>query len=197
VGTRADSFARYSIYTAMIYTRASLMYGALRDVMGDSAFSAFLHDYYARWALRHVDEAAMRASAERAHGRALGWFFDQWVHRVGLVDYALRDVRWERVAGGWVTRARLVRTSAYAHPMPVGVLTAEGWTVVRGEALPGSQALRIRTAGEPLEVRLDPFATTEAWSAPNYVFPRERRVVVPLRGSPLERRAAAARAGVP
>jgi len=197
VGTRADSFARYSIYTAMIYTRASLMYGALRDVMGDSAFSAFLHDYYARWALRHVDEAAMRASAERAHGRALGWFFDQWVHRVGLVDYALRDVRWERVAGGWVTRARLVRTGAYAHPMPVGVLTAEGWTVVRGEALPGSQALRIRTAGEPLEVRLDPFATTEAWSAPNYVFPRERRVVVPVRGSPLERPVAAARAGVP
>ena len=56
----------------MIYDRAKLMYGQLRDVMGDSAFHAFLHDYYNRWALKHVDERAMRASAERAYGHALG-----------------------------------------------------------------------------------------------------------------------------
>jgi len=197
IGTRADSFSRFAIYNSMIYTRASLMYGALRDVMGDTAFGAFLRDYYARWALRHVDEAAMRASAERAHGRPLGWFFDQWVHRVGLVDYALRDARWRREGGGWVTRARLVKTGAYHHPMPVGVRTASGWTVVRGAALAPVQEVRIRTAERPVEVRLDPFARTEAWAAPLYVFPRERRAALPLRGSPLERPAPAARAGVP
>jgi aminopeptidase N len=163
------------------------MYGSLRDVMGDTAFGAFLRDYYARWALRHVDERAMRVAAERAHGRPLGWFFEQWVHRVGLVDYALRDVRWRRDGSGWSTRARLVKTGAYFHPMPVGVRTAAGWTVVRGEALSPEQVLTVRTPGEPLEVRLDPFGTTEDWAAPDYVFPRERRVIVPVRGSPLER----------
>jgi len=190
VGLRADQFSQFAIYSAMIYSRAELMYGALHDVLGDSAFRAFLRDYYSRWALRHVDERAMRAAAERAYGKDLGWFFEQWVHGTGRIDYALRDVRTTTTGDGdaWVTEARLVKVGEYAHPMPVGVLTSRGWTVVRGEALPRTQHVRILTAEEPVEVRLDPFESTEAWYAPNYVFPRTRRSVNPLRVSPLQRR---------
>jgi hypothetical protein len=196
IGLRADQFSQFAIYNAMIYGRAEQMYSALHDVLGDSAFAAFLHDYYARWALRHVDERAMRASAERAYGggRELGWFFDQWVRRVGLIDYALRDVTVRREGGGWVTRARLEKVGDYFHPMPVGVLTPAGWTVVRGEALRAAQEIVVRTADEPVEVRLDPFESTEDWYAPNYVFPRSRRSMNPLRASPLERRPPATQA---
>ena len=185
IGLPGHEFANSATYSAMIYTRAELMYGALRDAMGDSAFTRFLHDYYDRWALRHVDERAMRAAAERAAGRDLGWFFDQWVHRVGTIDYALRDVRWRRERDGWVTQAQLVKLGAYAHPMPVGVLTAGGWTVTRGDVVAQRQELVVRTAQEPIEVRLDPFATTEDWFAPNYVFPKSRRPAVAPRPSPL------------
>jgi hypothetical protein len=188
IGLRADEFSQFAIYNAMIYGRAEQMYSALHDVLGDSAFVGFLHDYYDRWALRHVDELAMRTSAERAHGAELGWFFDQWVHRVGLIDYALRDVHVRREGRRWVTRARLEKVGDYFHPMPVGVLTSRGWTVVRGEPLRPTQEVVIRTAEEPVEVRLDPFESTEAWYAPNYVFPRSRRSMNPLRASPLERR---------
>jgi hypothetical protein len=175
VGLASADFSTMSVYSTMSYTRASQMYGALRDVVGDAAFVAFLRDYYARWAFRHVDEAAMRASAARAAGRDLGWFFDQWLRRTGTVDYALRDVRWRRVRAGWETRGSLQRAGAYRHPMPVGVLTADRWTVVRGDALRDGQTVTVRTAAEPVEVRLDPFGTTEAWTARWYVFPRERR----------------------
>ena len=48
----------------------------------------------------------MRASAERVSGMQLDWFFDEWVHRTGLVDYRLRDGKSEQVG-------------AYRHPMPV------------------------------------------------------------------------------
>jgi aminopeptidase N len=73
----------------MIYTRAKVMYGQLRDVLGDSTFRAFLRRYYDDWALKHVDERAMRSAAELVSGRDLGWFFDQWVHATGLMDYAV------------------------------------------------------------------------------------------------------------
>src|SRR6185503_15960163 len=76
IGTIAHEFRDFSTYNDMIYTRAEVMYSQLRDVLGDSAFVEFLHDYYARWALKHVDERAMRASAERVSGKDLGWFFD-------------------------------------------------------------------------------------------------------------------------
>lgn len=167
IGTRADRFRDFGTYNAMIYDRAEMMYGQLRDAIGDSAFSAFLQDYYARWALRHVDEVAMRASAERAAGRDLGWFFDQWVHRTGLIDYALVNTRTRRDGDAWVTRARVVRRGTYRHPMPVGVRTASGWTIARAEPTQDKQWVEVRTTEEPQEVRLDPHRTTEDWYRPN------------------------------
>ena len=167
LGTHASEFSEFAIYNSAVYTRAEIMYGALREVLGDSAFAAFLRDYYARWAFRHVDERAMRASAERVSGRDLRWFFDQWVHRVGNVDYALDDVDVERRAGGdWLTRVRVERHGDYVHPMPLGVRTRDGWTVVRldtGETV----RLDLPTAAEPLEVRLDPYETTYDWDRRN------------------------------
>jgi hypothetical protein len=169
IGRRADAFREFRIYNSMIYARAEQMYGALRDAVGDSAFTAFLHDYYGRWALKHVDELAMRRSAERAAGRDLGWFFDQWVHRTGLVDYALLGARTDREGKGFVTRARVERRGEYRHPMPVGVRTAAGWAVRRGDALLDVQTVEVRTDARPLEARLDPFGTTTDWYAPNDV----------------------------
>ena len=108
----------------------STEYGALRDVMGDSAFHRFLRGYYSRWAFKHVDETAMRSAAERVHGEDLRWFFDQWIHRTGLIDYAVRASESREVDGGWLTRVKVEKRGEYWHPVPVGVRTAAGWTML-------------------------------------------------------------------
>ena len=109
IGTSGKDFNEFFVYDEMVYDRASMMYGALRNVLGDSAFRAFLRDYYARWQFKHVDELAMRASAERVSERDLGWFFDEWVHHTGLVDYAIHG-------------DSAVKRGEYIHPMtPVQV----------------------------------------------------------------------------
>ncbi|HKG96022.1 MAG TPA: hypothetical protein VKA84_29180, partial [Gemmatimonadaceae bacterium] len=170
IATPADRFREYRVYTMVSSGRAQMMFGALRDVLGDSGFVAFLHDYYARWALRHVDERALRASAERAYGgRRLDWFFDQWLHRTGLLDYELRDVRTGRAEASWVTRVRVARVGEYRHPAPVGVRTSAGWTVVRADPLADDQEVVVRTDFRPLEVRLDPYLVTDDWYRPNDV----------------------------
>ena len=169
LGTRADEFNEFGIYNAAVYTRAEIMFGALREVLGDGAFRAFLRDYYARWAFKHVDERAIRASAERVSGADLGWFFDQWVHEVGNVDYALADVNVTRAASGaWLTRVRAERRGEYLHPMPVGVRTEDGWTTIRLDT-GGIQRTTLSTATRPLEVRLDPYQTTYDWDRRNDV----------------------------
>lgn len=167
IGTPGDRFNEFGIYNSMIYDRAAMMYDALRDVLGEEAWRAFLRGYYARWAFRHVDEAAMRAEAERAHGRDLGWFFAQWVHRTGLVDYALRGTDVRREGDQWVTRARVARVGRYAHPVAVGVRTADGWSSARADSLAPEQDVVVRTAGRPGEVRLDPMRTSPDWYQPN------------------------------
>jgi hypothetical protein len=171
IGTIAHEFRDFATYNDMIYNRAQVMYGQLRDAVGDSAFVVFLHDYYARWALKHVDERAMRGSAERASGRDLGWFFNQWVHHTGVMDYSLgRVTRTKDASGGWVTDASVRRRGEYSHLMFVGVRTGKGWTLGKVAAeKPDAQTVRIATPDEPLEVRLDPFHFSWDWNRRNDV----------------------------
>jgi hypothetical protein len=164
IGTMAAEFREFGIYNAMIYDRARAMYGHLRDVMGDDRFREFLHDYYARWALRHVDERAMRAAAERAYGGSLAWFFDQWVHGTGLLDYGLGFVSTTAAPGNrWVTRAEVIRYGELQHPMPVGVRTARGWTIVNAPFAPDLQMVEIVTDAPVIDVQLDPRHVTGDW----------------------------------
>ncbi len=167
-GRKAQDFREFAIYNAMIYSRGKQMYAQLRDVLGDTAFRAFLRDYYARWAFRHVDERAMRASAERVSGKDLDWFFDQWVHRTGMMDYALTDARiTPRVDGRWTTHVVVSRLGGFRHPMPVGVRTSRGWTIGRADAMQEASAVEFVTDERPLEVRLDPYHVTADWDRRN------------------------------
>ena len=170
IGTPAYDFRDFGTYNNMIYSRGELMYSQLRDVLGDSTFRAFFHDYYSRWALKHVDEWAMEASAERVSGRNLRWFFDQWVHHVGMVDYRLwRATTRQQSDGRWLTTAIVQRLGDYRHPMPVGVRTDTGWVIARGDASEDAQQVQIVTTQRPLEVRLDPYHTTYDWDRRNDV----------------------------
>jgi hypothetical protein len=163
IGTAAYDFSEFGIYNDMIYNRAKLMYGQLRDVMGDSAFLAFTHDYYNRWALKHVDERAMRASAERSWGHALGWFFEQWVHDTGITDYSLRGYTLNTDGQRWQANLTVDREGELRHPMPVGVKTSTGWSIVQADALRDAQTVSVTTNEKPAAVSLDPYHTTYDW----------------------------------
>ena len=163
VGTSAADFSEFGIYNEMIYGRAKLMYGQLRDVMGDSAFKAFLRDYYAMWALKHVDERAMKGAAERAYGHALSWFFEQWVHGTGLMDYSVEGQSTTGTNGAYRTSVRVVRRGALRHPMAVGVQTASGWTIGRADALVDDQVVVVETRDQPTRIELDPYHVTWDW----------------------------------
>ena len=171
VGTPSQDFNEFASYQAATYTTAEAMFAALRDAMGDSSFVRFHRVYFARWKFKHVDEPAMRRAAEDACGCELDWFFDQWVHRVGLLDYALGGVEERQIGSEWLTNVKILQRGDYAHPMPVGVRTDSGWTIVRGAPGARSQELLIRTSRRPLEVRLDPHQVTDDWDRRNDVEP--------------------------
>ena len=112
----------------MIYDRAKLMYSQLRDVMGDSAFLAFTHDYYTRWALKHVDELrdAHRGGARVSCTTSVG-SSTSGCTTPGLMDYSLdgvqRDHRWRalRDHGARASRGRAAASDAGGSAHGVGV----------------------------------------------------------------------------
>ena len=172
IGTRADLFRSFAAYDASVYDRGQSMYQTLHDLLGEETFQRFLREYYGMWQFRHVDRWAMQAVAERIGKQKLGWFFDQWLQQSGIIDYALRApvVRKEQLGGRsqWVVTAQLVKVGGYRHAMPVGVRTAAGWTVVRGNPLSDSQMVQFRLDQAPDALWLDPYGTTESPTARFY-----------------------------
>lgn len=169
IGVPAFQFSEFGIYNEMIYNRAKVMYGQLRELMGDSVFLRFTHDYYDRWAMKHVDELAMRGSAERAYGKPLDWFFRQWVHGSGLMDYAMGPYHVATDGSRYETVVQVERRGELRHPMPVGVLTDAGWTLGRADPLSDVQVVHIVTSQAPRRMQLDPFRATFDWDRRNDV----------------------------
>src|SRR5207302_130293 len=94
----SERYRDFTTYNEMVYAKAQLFYEQLRYVVGDAAMRQILRTYYARWRLKHVDEAAFRGVCEEVSKQDLDWLFAQWLHATPLIDYRLRKVERQRMA---------------------------------------------------------------------------------------------------
>ena len=115
--------------------------------------------------------------AERAWGRELGWFFDQWLGPYPQVDYAIADVRSTRIAGGrWRHEIDVIRDADRPLIEPVQLQVAERggqnhYLVWNGEAEPGAELLE-----QPLRARHTFVVATERKLDSVRLDPRRRLV---------------------
>jgi len=178
VTLQAERYAEMGIYSAMIYTKGSLVFWMLREMVGKQKMVQILHTYFERYKFRHVDQHAFQSVAEEVSGMDLDWFFGEWLHTMGVVDYALDGVTTRRDGDGWITDVHVARKGGLRMPVPIH-LEADGQardTVVPGDALNATH--RVRTAFEPKRVVLDPALVTMDWNALNNAWPTP-----PLSGS--------------
>jgi aminopeptidase N len=73
------------------YEKGGFVLHMLRSELGDSAFYRGVRDYYTRFRHANALTADLQAALERASGRRLGGFVDQWLQRPG---YAEVDILW-------------------------------------------------------------------------------------------------------
>src|SRR2546422_10351706 len=94
----SERFRDFATYNEMVYNKAQLFYEQLRYVVGDQTMRRILRAYYARWKLKHVDEAAFREGADQVSRQDLKWLFAQWPHWTPLVAYCLTHSARQRPA---------------------------------------------------------------------------------------------------
>jgi aminopeptidase N len=138
------------------YKKGAWTLHMLRGVVGDSAFWSGIRGYYRLYRNRNARTADLRRVMEESSGRDLGWFFDQWLTRGGML----------KVRGGWAwdERAKSVRLDLeqvqagepYRMPVEVAVETARGARTERIELGERRQAFTVAADGEPRAVTLDP-----------------------------------------
>jgi hypothetical protein len=153
IGWPSADFRDYATYGAMTYTKTSLVFRMLHWLIGDEAFRAGLRQYYADHRLQHVTETDLRAAMAAHHGERLDWFFDQWIHTTGTLDYAIAGLVTSQAADGrWVSRIEVVREGDIWMPVELRVNGAAQRLVSQERR----QTVTITTDTRPAEAVLDP-----------------------------------------
>jgi aminopeptidase N len=145
-------FTDPGVYSAMTYTKTSLIFRMLHWLMGDDAFRAALRQYYRDNDLQHVTEADLRAAMDAHYPGELGWFFDQWIHTTKQLDYGLGAVTATHAGDVWTTTVEILRAGDIWMPVDVKV----GEVVQRVDSRETRNVITIRTVERPSEVVLDP-----------------------------------------
>src|SRR5438093_107314 len=161
----SERFRDFVIYNEMIYAKAQLFYEELRYVVGDAVMRRILRTYFARWKLKHVDEAAFRAVGEEVSRRDLGWLFGQWLHATPLIDYRLQRVERRRLqGGGWRTTVTIERLGDGWMPVEIGDRDTI-YAVATGQA--AVERVGFTSARRPGRLMLDPRGRTHDWNMLN------------------------------
>jgi hypothetical protein len=84
-------------YNAAVYSRASMVLGTLKRVLGDSAFAEALKDFARRYRFRHPDGEDLLNSISSSTGVDLSGFSSQFVAGTARVDYAVTSLECSKV----------------------------------------------------------------------------------------------------
>jgi hypothetical protein len=153
IALASAAFRDFNVYNAMTYTKPSLVYRMLRDVLGEETFRHGLRLYYERNQLRHVREEDFRAAMEQASGQDLRWFFLQWIHTTATLDYRVGTVSTRQLSdGAWETTVEVVRDGDAYMPVTLRV----GTETRRLDSRAATQTVMVKTAAKPEDVVLDP-----------------------------------------
>jgi aminopeptidase N len=130
----------------------------LRGVVGDAAFWEGIRDYYREHRNGSARTADFRRVMERAAGRDLGWFFDEWLTRGGMLKVRTRW-SWDEAAAA--VRLEVEQTQpgpAYRMPVEVALRPAGNAAprVTTVELTEARQAFTLPADAAPAEVVLDP-----------------------------------------
>ena len=140
------------------YAKGAWVLHMLRGVVGDEAFRAGIREYYRLYRDKNATTADFRRVMEEASGKPLGWFFDEWLYRGGLLS----------VAGGWhwdgaakTLQLDLEQRQAgepFRMPIEVAIDVGDenGLRTERIELAERRQSIAIPLDHEPRSVVLDP-----------------------------------------
>jgi aminopeptidase N len=150
------------------YKKGSWTLHMLRGVVGDEAFWSGIREYYRLYRDKNARTADFRRVMEEASGRELGWFFDEWLTRGGML----------KVRGRWSWDERALRLdleqlqAAEPYRMPIEVaIEVAGEAERRTERIElgeRRQSFTIPLDRPPRSVALDPrdFVLMDAEVAP-------------------------------
>jgi aminopeptidase N len=128
------------------YKKGAWTLHMLRGVVGDEAFWSGIREYYRLYRDRNASTADFRRVMEEASGKDLGWFFDEWLTRGGMLKVRGRW-SWDK---GTLRLDLEQRQAAEPYRMPIDVAIE-----VAGEADRRTDRVELRERRQTFTIPLD------------------------------------------
>jgi aminopeptidase N len=153
-------FDTNDLFDRATYDKGNWVLSMLQTIVGDRDFFRGIEIYLRDNAWKNVDTAAFQRAMEKASGRGLGWFFEEWVRSAGIPEY--------RVSSHYDAAQRVLRvivdqvqgidrgTPVFSMPIEVDFETPSGFQTHRLELSARHEEFQFPAELAPKLVRFDP-----------------------------------------
>jgi hypothetical protein len=156
--------ARRNALHTLANSKGWFVFMMLRDLIGPEAFQAGLRGAMSGYAGKRLSLDGLRAEMEKAAGRGLKWFFDQWFFRPGAPEFAL-EYSLKAAGGGWRVAGRIRQTrEIYRVSAEVAFVSGGVRDVRRVEIADGETGFSVLLPFRPDEVLFDPDYKILRWT---------------------------------
>ena len=150
----SDMFDRH------LYEKGSLVLHMLRYQLGESGFWKAIHTYVADNRAKTVETGDLLAAIQKATGRNMAKFFDQWIYKGGHPEYRIRywwDAgKKEAVVRVLQTQKTDAETGLFSLPVQFAFGGARGEETFTETVEKKSHLFRFKLSSEPTLVLFDP-----------------------------------------
>lgn len=162
MSTAADHFSTNYGYAASTYSKGEFFLDQLGAVIGDSTLHRGLLRYFRACAFKHPEPVDVQRAMEKESGLQLGWYFDEWIRSVRLLDLAVDTVEGD----AYGTTITLLNKGSMIMPADVALQTRDGDTLFYNIPLSLMLGARQETPGGRAWKSLKPWL----WTSPGYTF---------------------------
>jgi aminopeptidase N len=164
---------------AVGYGKSAMLFVMLRDAIGAAAFARGIRAFWERERFRVASWSDLQAEFERAAGRPLSPFFEQWVNRAGGPVVTIAGARATMEGGkGRLTLAIVQAAPAYSLRLPLEIVFPDRTETRVIDVLRPRDVVTIDVDALPQGVRLDPALRVWRVLEPEQVPPILRQWIV-------------------
>jgi tetratricopeptide (TPR) repeat protein len=150
LGYRSDK------YESVVAGKGAWILIMLRGILGETKFNQLTQQYVRDYAGKGGSAAELQKLAEKIHGKALGWFFAEWIDTMGVPSLQADYIVFKTPSGFRVSGTVKQDRDLFRMPVEVGVESNDKKEIVMVELNGKSTAFDVATFSAPKKVDLDP-----------------------------------------
>jgi aminopeptidase N len=153
-----------AVFDTYAYPRGGAVLSMLRFVLGEEQFWKAINHYLKKYEWQNVETAQLNVAIEEATGQNLGWFFDEWVFKMGHPEFEITS----NYDGGHTLKLSVKQTQKpddkrpwfpsaefFTMPVDIAITTAAGEKVHRVLIDKPEQEFTFQVDSKPLIVNFD------------------------------------------